>query len=226
MTLPVRKPSVGFMRTRLMTLLPTVLAVALVSLLVVPLTALAQSSAISMYPETAGPGSTVEISGIGFPVERVVEVQVLTPDGTVPLTTATTNREGGFRQIVALPLGVAEGAWELQAKAADGTISSFPFTTPTAATVEAAPATATEAPAAAAGNTSGDIALMLIIAVVLGGLAFGAMIVYRQLKDDSPPGMGKGDDLIWGGGKAETPKETATDQPYWETAQATEPGES
>lgn len=209
-----------------MTLLPTVLAVALVSLLVVPLSALAQSSAISMYPQTAGPGSTVEVSGTGFPSERVVEVQVLTPGGTVPLTTATTTREGSFRQIVALPLGVAEGAWELQATAADGTTSSFPFVTSPDATTAAAPAAAVEAAPAPTGNTSGDIALMLIIAVVLGGLAFGAMIAYRQLRDDAPPGMGKGDDLIWGGGKAETPQQTATEQPHWEAAQATEASES
>ena len=209
-----------------MTLLPTVLAVALVSLLVVPLSALAQSSAISMYPETAGPGSTVEVSGTGFPSERVVEVQVLTPAGTIPLITATTTREGSFRQIVALPLGVAEGAWELQATAADGTTSSFPFVTSPDVTTAAAPAAAAEAAPAPTGNTSGDIALMLIIAVVLGGLAFGAMIVYRQLRDDAPPGMGRGDDLIWGGGKAETPQQTATEQPHWEAAQATEASES
>ena len=217
------------MRTRLQTLLPSVLALTLVSLLVVPLMATAQSAAISMYPETAGPGSTVEVAGIGFPYERVVEVQVATPDGTVPLTTTTTNREGAFRQIVALPLGVAEGAWELQATAADGTTSVFAFMTSPEAAAAAAAATTTDAPAAPSGNSGGDIALMLVIAVVLGGVAFGAMFVYRQIKDESPPGMGKGDDLIWGGGKAETPQQTATEEPHWKSAQAAqtaEPSES
>jgi hypothetical protein len=197
-----------------------VLALTLVSLLLVSLTVLAQSPAISMYPETAGPGSTVEIAGIDFPPERVVEVQLATPDGTVPLTTATTSPEGDFRQILALPLGVAEGAWELQATAADGTTSSFPFvTSPDAAVDAAAAAQATSAAPAASGNSSGDIALMLIIAVVLGGLAFGGLVVYRQMRDEAPPGMGKGDDLIWGGGKAETPAETATEEPHWKAGQ-------
>ena len=208
------------MRTRLQTRLPSVLALTLVSLLLVPLTVVAQSPAISMYPETAGPGSTVEIAGIDFPPERVVEVQLATPDGAVPLTTATTSPEGDFRQILALPLGVPEGAWELQATAADGTTSTFPFvTSPDAAVDAAAAAQAATAAPAASGNSSGDIALMLIIAVVLGGLAFGGLVVYRQIRDESPPGMGKGDDLIWGGGKAETPAETATEEPHWKASQ-------
>ncbi len=210
------------MRTRLQTLLPSVLALTLVSLLLVPLVATAQSPAISMYPETAGPGSTVEIAGIDFPPGRVVEVQLATPDGAVPLTTATTSPEGDFRQILALPLGVTEGAWELQATAADGTTSTFGFVTSPDAAVDVAAAEASTA-AAAAGNTSGDIALMLIVAVVLGGLAVGGMVVYRQIRDESPPGMGKGDDLIWGGGKAETPEKTATEEPHWKSAEAVQP---
>lgn len=208
------------MRTRLQTLPPSVLALTLVSLLIAPVAALAQSGApaISMYPETAGPGSTVEITGIDFPPARVVEVQLATPDGTIALTTATTSPEGDFRRIVALPLGVTEGAWELRATAADGTTSAYPFvTSPDAAAAVAAAASAALASTTSAGNSGGDIALMLIIAAVLGGLAFGAMLVYRQVKDEAPPGMGKGDDLIWGGGSAEAPQQTATDEPHWKS---------
>ncbi len=61
---------------------------------------------------------------------------------------------------------------------------------------------------------------MLVIAVVLAGVALGAMVVYRQLKDESPPGMGRGDDLIWGGGSPEGPEQTATDEPHWKSAQS------
>jgi hypothetical protein len=210
------------MRTRLQTLLPSVLALTLVSLLAAPLAALAQSgaSAISMYPETAGPGSTVEVTGIDFPPERVVEVQLMTPDGTVPLTTATTSTVGDFRQIVALPMGVTDGAWELQAKAADGTTSTFSFVTTLDAAVGEPGAADEAASPAPTGNSSGDIALMLIVAVVLGGIAFGVMIVYRQIKDESPPGMGRGDDLIWGGGTPDGPEQTATEEPHWKNAQA------
>jgi hypothetical protein len=202
-----------------------VLALALASLLVAPVAVLAQSgaSAISMYPETAGPGSTVEITGIDFPPDRVVEVQLATPDGTIPLTSATTSPEGDFRRIVALPLAVTEGAWELQATAADGTTSAYSFvTSPDAAAAAEAAAASAPTTTTSQGNSGGDIALMLIIAVVLGGLALGAMIVYRQIKDEAPPGMGKGDDLIWGGGSAETPQQTATDEPYWKSSPATE----
>jgi hypothetical protein len=206
------------MRTRLQIRLPSVLALALVSLLLVPLTALAQAPAISMYPETAGPGSTVEVAGIDFPPGRVVEVQLATPDGTVPLTSATTSGDGDFRQVLTLPLGISEGSWELQATTADGTTSRFAFMTSPDAAVEAVAVAPAPAPAAS-GNSSGDIALMLIIAVVLGGLAFGGIVVYRHVRDESPPGMGKGDDLIWGGGTAETPEQTATEEPHWKAAQ-------
>jgi hypothetical protein len=229
MTMQDPRPTLARMRTRLQTLLPSVLALTLVSLLVAPIAVLAQGApAISMYPETAGPGSTIEITGIDFPPERVVEVQLATPDGTTPLTSATTGPEGDFRQILALPIGLTEGAWELQATAADGTTSRFAFATSPDAGVAAAAAAAAaagpavEGPATTSGNSSSDIALMLIIAVVLGGVAFGAMFVYRQLRADSPPGMGKGDDLIWGGGSPDNPAQTATDEPHWKSAETTQ----
>jgi len=223
-------PIVMGMCTRLQTLLPSVLTLTLVSLLAIPLVASAQSGAavISMYPETAGPGSTVEVTGIDFPSDRVVEVELVTPDGTVPLTTTTTSLEGEFRQIVALPIGATDGGWELQATAADGTTSTYAFVT--APEVEADQVLAadvdTTSTSSTSSNSSGDIALMLIIAVVLGGAVFGGMVVYRQVKDETPPGMGKGDDLIWGGGTAEGPAQTATDEPYWKAAQVSQTAQS
>jgi len=199
------------------------LALTLVTLLFVPLVSLAASglsATMSMYPETAGPGSIVEISGIDFPAERVVEVQLSTPDGTVLLTTTTTSASGDFRQVVALPIDAPDGAWELQATAADGTTSAYAFATDSdAAAAVVAPGAATSA--VPAGNTSGDIALMLIVATVLGAVAFGGMFVYRQIKDESQPGMGKGDDLIWGSGPGvDGPEQTATDEPHWKAAQS------
>lgn len=212
------------MRTRPQTLLPTVLALAFVSLLVAPLAALAGSPAVSMYPEAARPGSTVELIGIDFPAENVVEVQLTTPDGTMALATTATDDKGSFAEMVALPFSPTEGNWQIQATAVDGTTSAYGFDTITVADAAGAepvvqPAAEPAPVAAAPGNSSGDIALMLIIAVVLGGVAFGAMIVYRQVKDETPPGMGRGDDLIWGGGSAETPQQTATDEPYWKNTQ-------
>ena len=234
MTRPVQRPTLACMRTRLQTVLPSVLVLTLVSLLVAPIAVLAQGApAISMYPETAGPGSTVEITGIDFPPERVVEVQLATPDGTRPLTTATTSPDGDFRQILSLPIGLTGGAWELRVNAADGTTSTFAFLTSPDAAVEAAEAAqavsavdaATITTTTTSGNSGNDIAVMLIIAVVLGGVALGAMVAYRQLRADRLPGMGKGDDLIWGGGSAETPQQTATDEPHWKDTQTAQ-GES
>jgi hypothetical protein len=178
-----------------------------------------------MYPETARPGSTIELTGAGFPPDHVVDLQLATPDGTTPLATTATGPDGGFRQILALPLSATEGAWEVRATAVDGTSSTLVFAVAAASAAAdgapvAAPAATVAAEEAPGGNTSGDIAVLLVIAVVLGGVAFGAMVVYRQIKDESPPGMGRGDDLIWGGGSAEGPAQTATDEPHWKAAQS------
>jgi hypothetical protein len=222
------------MRTRLQTLLPSVLVLTVISLLLVPVSALA-APAISMSPETARPGSTVEIRGTGYPANQLVEVELVTPEGTRHVATSGTNDDGDLREIVALPLDVSEGEWQLRATSTDGTSASFAFTTTapvaaeivetvTEADVPVEPAVVEAAADAAAaetrrGNSSGDIALMLIIAVVLGGLLFGSIVVYRQVKDETPPGMGKGDDLIWGGGTPEGPEQSATKEPYWKAAQ-------
>jgi hypothetical protein len=211
------------MRTRLPTVFPSVLALSLVALIAVPVVTLAASPTISMYPETARPGSTVELTGTDFPPEHVVELQVATPDGTSPLATTATGLEGGFRQILALPLSATEGAWEVRATAVDGTSSTLAFTVASETVVEepiAAVAATVAAEEAGSGNTSGDIAVMLIIAVILGAVAFGVMVVYRQIKDESPPGMGRGDDLIWGGGSPAGPEQTATEEPHWKAAQS------
>jgi len=214
------------MRTRLQSLLPSVLVVTIVSLLVMPLAALAQAPAISMSPETVRPGSTVEIAGSDFPAGYAVQLQLTTPDGPQSLATVTAGPDGAFQQLVALPLGATKGDWELEAIAVDGTTSSLSFSTLSEAGDAGAETMAAAEPAPvgrSSGNTGGDIAVLLIIAVVLGGIAFGGLMVLRQMREDSPPGMGKGDDLIWGGGSADAPAQTATDEPHWKTAQTTTP---
>jgi len=58
------------MRERRQTLLPTVLALTFVALLVTPIAAMAASglpATVAMNPESAGPGTTVEITGLDFP---------------------------------------------------------------------------------------------------------------------------------------------------------------
>jgi hypothetical protein len=211
------------MRMRLQSLLPSVLLVTVVVLLAVPLAAAAQEPAVSMSPESVGPGTTVEISGSAFPAGSAVKLQLTTPDGMQQLATVTTGPDGAFRELVALPLGATKGAWQLQAIAVDGTTSGLTFDTASeAADAATGPAAATEpAPTVRSGNTGGDIAVLLIIAVVLGGIAFGGVMVLRQRREDSPPGMGKGDDLIWGGGSADAPERTATDEPHWKRAETT-----
>ena len=192
-------------------------------LLVAPIVAFASSGlppTISMYPESAGPGTNVELTGIDFPGGRVVDLQLTTTDGSTPLATTTTAAGGEFRQIVTLPVGMPDGSWEITAQTADGSSATLTFATSEAAALAAAAAAAGEAEAEVpAGNSGTDVMVMLVIALVLGAIAFGALVAYRQFMDETPPGMGKGDDLIWGGGsKSEAPEQTATEEPHWKAA--------
>lgn len=211
------------MRERLQTLLPSVLALALVSLLAGPIAASASSglpATITMYPEVAVPGDTVEVTGLDFPGDATVALQLTTSAGTVPLADIATSSSGDFREVVPLPVGVPEGFWTVQAIAPDGSTATYAFAAGGAA---AAAALLDEtAAAASSGNSASDIMVMLLLGVVLGGIFIGGMFAYRILKDDgSQPGMGAGDDLIWGGGSADaTPQTTATEEPYWKAAQS------
>jgi hypothetical protein len=191
-------------------------------LLALPVAASAAGApTITMYPETAGPGSTIEVTGIDFPPSRNVELQLATPDGIVPLASTLASATGDFREIVALPAAAREGTWELAAIGPDGAAAAIAFDTdPEAVAAAAAAAAATGESTAITGSNSGaDNVFLLVLALLLGGLAIGAMVAYRQLKDETPPGMGKGDDLIWGSGPASAgPELTASDEPHWKTA--------
>ncbi len=126
------------MRTRLQYLCPAALALTFATLLLLPALTLAASPTISMYPEAARPGSTIELTGTGFPPDHVVELQLATPDGTSPLATTATGPDGGFRQILALPLSATEGAWEVRATAVDGTSAALTFAVASAAAARCA----------------------------------------------------------------------------------------
>jgi|GEM_PF-4302496 len=230
MTAAVLAPTLGGMRERLQTLLPSVLALTLVTLLYAPVATLASSglpATITMYPEAAGPGELVEITGLDFPGGTAVELQLTTTAGTVHLASATTAPGGDFRELVTLPADAAGGHWELEARAADGSIAAFAFDTSGSAPVAVAAGTAegaAEGTAAAttSGNSTSDIVVMLVIAVVLGAVAIAGMFAWRQVRDGGPQaGMGAGDDLIWSGDASEAaPELTATDEPFWKAAQS------
>jgi hypothetical protein len=207
------------MRVSVQHQLRTVPGLVLALLLAAPIVAAAAGvPTITMYPETAGPGATIEVTGIDFPPGREVQLMLATPDGTVPLTSALASATGDFREIVALPPTARGGAWQLQAVGGDGAVAGVSFVTDAdAAAVAAAAAAAAAAQTTTSGGNSGaDNMFLLVLGVLLGAIAIGAMVAYRQFKDTSPPGMGKGDDLIWGSGPLSPgPELTATDEPHW-----------
>jgi len=230
------------MYERIQTLLPAVLALTFVTLLAIPVTALAQSglpATVTMFPEAAGPGATVEVTGLDYPANATVELMVATPAGTVPVATATSGAGGSFRKVVTLPAGVPEGGWQLHAISSDGTNASYGFDTgdATAAPVLAASEVVSEAavePIAAAaaataasavnGNSFSDGIVLVILGVVLGAVMIGSMFAWRLVHEEGwQPGMGAGEDLIWSGTSSEatlaaTPEATASDEPHWESA--------
>ncbi len=205
------------------------LALTVVALLVAPLAATAASGlppTVTMVPETAGPGADVEISGLDFPANQTIDLQLTTTAGPVHLGTANTVDGGYFRQSVTLPVDAPAGFWELRATAPDGSVAVHLFeATDAAAITEAAEAASLAAQTSGGGNSIGDIAVMLVFALLIAGIGGAIYYVYYQSKmGDTQPGMSMGADPIWSGSAGqEAPESTATDEPAWRTAAAAAP---
>ena len=121
--------------------------------------------------------------------------------GPVHLGTAHTEDGGFFRQLVTLPSDAPAGFWELRATGAGGSVAVQLFEAGEAAV--AAPTgngEATTVAAAGGGSTGSDLLVLLVLLLLVGGIAAAAAFVYYQThRDMSEPGMGAGDDPIWGG---------------------------
>jgi hypothetical protein len=210
------------MRERRQILLPSVLALSLVALLLIPVVASASSglpATVTMYPETAGPGEVVEVAGLDFPGRAPVEVQLTTAAGSVLVATATAAADGSFRELVTLPADRPDGLWELRASAAGDSLATYTFD-PSAPAIGAGTDRSTTT--AGSGNSTTDVLVLLVIAVVLGAIVIAGMFAWRQVRGDGAhTGMGTGDDLIWSGGSRDaTPELTATDEPYWKAVKS------
>lgn len=182
----------------------TAVLLALVSLLVTPVIATASSglpATITMRPAAAGPGSTVEVTGIDFPADQLVEVQLSTSAGSSDLAVVMASDDGYFRSFVPLPSDTPSGLWELRAVALDGTTASHAFDAASAAVVDAARAVNLSAEASLvgrSGNSSTDIMVMLVLAVLLAAVGGAAAYAWREVHSEGrQPGMGAGDDPIW-----------------------------
>jgi hypothetical protein len=189
----------------------------LMALLAAPVAASASSglpATLTMYPEAAGPGATVELVGLDFPAAQSVAVELAAAGSTAPMLTATTEDGGYFRAVLTLPSDLAPGSWELRAAAADGSAAAHAFV--------AVPAAADAAAAASGGNSASDIVVMLVVAALLAAVGGGGALAWRLVRDEtSQPGMGAGDDLIWSGTAEGTTAElTAAEQPAWPAATA------
>ena len=219
------------MRSRTLPLLPSVLALAFTLVVALSIAAAAQSglpATVSMYPAVAGPGDTVEVTGLDFPSGMTVVIELTTPAGRSTLATLAAGSDGSFRELVAFPAAAVEGAWRLTARSADGRAKpGYDFTSGEASTATpVAAAASTAAPAAVTGDTTTDKMALVLIALVLGVLATAAMYAYRMVQEDrGQPGMGTGEDLIWSGSSNATtpePEATAADGPHWKQASVSE----
>lgn len=216
------------MPSRSLPLPPAVLALAFVALMAMPMAASAQSGSpatLSMQPAAAGPGDTVEVAGLGFPAYMTVVLELTTPVGKSTLQTVATNGDGSFREPVAFPKAASEGAWVLSARSADGrATASHAFPAGTATAGRAAVDRASTEPTSSSGSLTDKLVLVLV-AVMLGALATGALFAWRMVQDDRPlPGMGRRDDVIWSDTTEETASaSTATDEPHWKHRTAVQP---
>jgi hypothetical protein len=210
------------MRERRQILLPTVLALTFVALLVTPIAAMAASglpATITMNSESAGPGATVEVTGLDFPANTAVELQLTTADGAAPIGTATTADGGYFREVLTLPANAPAGTWQIEASAPDGSNATLAFTVAAAELVSSDAA----AVVASEGNSLADIVVMIIIAGLIAAVGGGILYVWNQSKvGDAQPGMSTGADPIWSGqaSKGQEPEATSTDEPVWKTARS------
>jgi hypothetical protein len=197
---------------------------ALVALVLTPAAALAASglpASVAMEPAAAGPGSTVEVTGIDFPPGKLVEVKLESAADDRDLAILIADEKGYFRTFVGLPDDVPAGAWVLRAVSLDGSSADHAFDAATAGVVDASLGLATGAEASLSGgrgNSSTDILVMLILAVLMAALGGGAAYAWREVHGATvQPGMGAGDDPIWsvaGAGDASV-QVTASDAPAW-----------
>lgn len=206
-------------------LIPSVLALTVAALLVAPMAASAASglpASVTMAPEAAGPGASIEVTGLDFPSNQAVDLQLTTTAGPVHLGTATTVDDGYFRQAFTLPQDAPAGYWELRATASDGSVAVHLFESSAAVQLAAAADTASGTVASSSGNSAGDIMVMLVFALLSAGVGGGAFYVYYQSKlAGVQPGMSDGADPIWSGAATEAdtdPSATATDEPTWTAA--------
>ncbi len=212
------------MRVRRQTLLPTVLALAFAALLATPIVALAASglpATVTMSPESAGPGSTVEVTGIDFPASQFIELQLDTAAGSSDLAVFVSAEGGYFQEFVTLPADVPPGAWELRAIALNGSQATYGFQAVGGVVTDASAPQAITAEAGltvSGGNSSSDIVVMLVIAVMLAAVSGGAAYAWREVHaNGAQPGMGTADDPIWNAVASDgaTHEQTAAADPDW-----------
>ncbi|MGD8683734.1 MAG: hypothetical protein PVG27_07290, partial [Chloroflexota bacterium] len=154
------------MRERLSGLLLPALALSLVANLGISAVAAAQAgrpATVSMAPQIAGPGDTVEVTGRDFPRDMTVVLELVTSAGLVTLATVATNGSGAFRDQVTFPTGLSEGRWSLSARSADGVAtSSYTFQTGDPASLPAGSGALSGSAAPAAGDSLTDKLVLVI----------------------------------------------------------------
>ena len=209
------------MRARREALIPVL---ALVALLLTPAAVFAASglpASVAMEPAAAGPGSIVEVTGIDFPAGKLVEVKLGSAADDRDLAILIADENGYFRTFATLPDDVPAGAWVLRAVSLDGTTAGHAFDASTAEVVDASLGLVAGAEASLSGgrgNSSTDILVMLILAVLMAVLGGGAAYAWREVHGaTAQPGMGAGDDPIWSvaGASDASLQVTASDAPAW-----------
>ena len=83
---------------------------------------------LEISADRVSPGATLEIRGVDFEYEQEIKLDLLGDQLELPLGTVITDVEGGFSQVIVLPIDLAEGIYTLRATAYDHVTLSPPLT--------------------------------------------------------------------------------------------------
>jgi hypothetical protein len=91
---------------------------------------------LEINSEKLNPGSVLEIRGVDFEYEEEVMLALVGSEDELILGTIVGDVDGGFLQLITLPLDQAEGTYTIRAKTDDHEVHSPPFTISGMAMVE------------------------------------------------------------------------------------------
>ena len=71
---------------------------------------------VEVSPERLNPGGVLELRGVGFEPEAIIQLSLVGAAGVTDLGELSSDQEGGFTQIMTIPVDLPEGIYHVRAK--------------------------------------------------------------------------------------------------------------